>query len=239
MHLFFTPDISRSIYTLNKDDSRHCAKVLRLEMDDVITLTDGRGNFYHSRIIDNNPKAVTVELIEKEEEKNPWPQHIHMVIAPTKNISRTEWAVEKCTEMGVDEITTILTMHSERTIVKHDRMNRVITAAVKQSLKASHPVLHETKPFKEFVKEPFAGQKFIAYIDEKYTDLLAQAVDPEKDIMVLIGPEGDFSEEEVNLALENGFKPVSLGHCRLRTETAMVAACQTIHTINQLKGMEQ
>lgn len=236
MHLFYTPTINSAIYTFDKDDSRHCSKVLRLSKGDKVTLTNGKGSFYHSEIIDDNPKATTVQVVEQEEVNRPWPQHIHIAIAPTKNISRTEWAVEKCTEMGVDAITTLRCHHSERTVVKHDRMVRVITAAVKQSLKAWHPVLHEMTSLDTFLEKPFEGEKYIAYIDSSYSDTFAELVSPEKDVLILIGPEGDFSKQEIQHAVSRGFQPVSLGKSRLRTETAAVAACNTIHVVNELKN---
>jgi 16S rRNA (uracil1498-N3)-methyltransferase len=235
MHLFYTPDIHSAFYTFGKDDSRHCSKVLRLNQGDRVTLTNGKGSFYHSEIIDDNPKATAVKVVEQEEVTRPWPQHIHLAIAPTKNVSRTEWAVEKCTEMGVDEITPVRCHHSERTILKHERTERIITAAVKQSLKAWHPVLNEMIPLKTLLEKPFEGEKYIAYIDKKNTDLLVNMVTCKNDVLILIGPEGDFSEEEVHQAIAKGYKPVSLGNSRLRSETAAVKACSTIHFVNEYK----
>lgn len=236
MHLFYTPEIIADIHTLTKDDSRHCARVLRLSKGDRVTLSDGRGSFYHSEIIDDNPKAVSVKVLKKEAVYKGWPQKIHIGFAPTKNIGRTEWALEKCTEMGVDCFSPFYSYHSERRSVKNDRLERVITAATKQSLKAWHPELREPHQFENLVKEPFEGDKFIAYIGEESRDLLTKVVNSKHDILLLIGPEGDFSNQEVSLAKENGFIPVSLGASRLRTETAIVAACHTVHVINELNS---
>lgn len=236
MHLFYTPELMAEVHTLSKDDSRHCAKVLRLTIGDKITLSDGRGYFYPSEIIDGNPKAVTVRVLEKKAMSKGWPQHIQIGFAPTKNIGRTEWALEKCTEMGVDTFSPFISYHSERKVIKSDRLERVITAAAKQSLKAWHPKLEALQRFEKLVKKPFDGDKFIAYIGEESKDLLPGMINRQHDTLILIGPEGDFSKEEVRLAMENGYTPVSLGSSRLRTETAIVAACHTVHVINELNS---
>lgn len=236
MHLFYTPELMAEVHTLTKDDSRHCAKVLRLTVGDKITLSDGQGFFYPSEIIDDNPKAVTVRVLEKKAMSKGWPQNIHIGFAPTKNIGRTEWAIEKCTEMGVDTFSPFISYHSERKAIKNDRLERVITAAAKQSLKAWLPKLEELQRFEKLVKQPFDGDKFIAYIGEESKELLSGVVNSRNNVLILIGPEGDFSKEEVRLAMENGFTPVSLGTSRLRTETAIVAACHTVHVINELKS---
>jgi len=236
MHLFYTPNISGDFYTLDKDDSRHCIRVLRLDVGDTITLTDGTGNFYEANILDANPKATAVKVLAKNTVA-PFPYQVHLAVAPTKNISRTEWAVEKCTEIGVQEISLLNCEHSERKTVKTPRLERLITAAMKQSLKAYRPALNAIMSFSDFIEQPFKGQKFIAYLDEKYDTHLIQKVEGGKDALILIGPEGDFSREEVNLAIERGFVPVSLGDSRLRTETAMITACHTIHLANQINQL--
>lgn len=233
MHLFYTPDLSSEVYTLGKEDSRHCIRVLRLDEGDRITLTDGVGSFYDAQITDANPKAAGVKIIRKTLEK-ALPYKVHVAVAPTKNISRTEWAMEKCTELGISCISLLNCEHSERKMVKEPRLERIITAAMKQSLKAYRPALNAMISFREFIDQPFKGQKFIAYLDENYDKHLIQQVEAGTDAMILIGPEGDFSREEVNLAIEKGFLPVSLGDSRLRTETAMVTACHTIHLANQI-----
>lgn len=233
MHLFYTPNISGDFYTLDKEDSRHCIRVLRLDVGDKITLTDGFGLWYDAEIVEPDPKAAAVKIIRKSAEK-PLPYKVNVAVAPTKNISRTEWAVEKCTEIGVQQISLLNCEHSERKIVKEPRLERIITAAMKQSLKSYRPLLQPMVSFNDFIEKPFQGQKFIAYVDEKFDKHLIQQVEPHKDALVLIGPEGDFSGEEVSLAIEKGFVPVSLGYSRLRTETAMVAACHTIHLANQI-----
>ncbi len=232
MHLFYTPDVSGDFYTLEKEDSRHCIRVLRLDVGDKITLTDGFGFWYDAEIVEPDPQATAVKIIQKSAKK-PLPYKVHLAVAPTKNISRTEWAVEKCTELGISRITLLNCEHSERKTVKVPRLERIITAAMKQSLKAYRPALKPMVSFKAFIEQPFQGQKFIAYLDKEYDKHLVKHVEPQEDVLVLIGPEGDFSEDEVGMAIEKGFVPVSLGTARLRTETAMVAACHAVHLANQ------
>ena len=232
MYLFYTPEISSHIYTLEEQESKHCIRVLRLKKGDTVHLTDGKGNMFESRIIQDNPKKCIVEVTDVRKEVGKRDFHLHIAVAPTKNIARTEWFAEKATEIGIEEITTVICDHSERKVVKTGRLNNVITAAVKQSLKAYHPKLNNTVKFKDFIKEEFNGQKFIAYISEKYNDTLKELYTPGSDVTILIGPEGDFSEREVEMAIENGFKPISLGESRLRTETAALVACHSIEMLN-------
>lgn len=234
MHLFYAPDIQDDCYSLNAEDSRHCVKVLRLKAGERITLTDGAGNLYYAVIQKADSKETEVVVERKEHVGKPWSFSLHIAIAPTKNMNRTEWALEKITEMGVDKITPLLCEHSERKVVKFERMNRIITAAVKQSLKAYYPELSEMTSLEDFVAHSFSGQKkYIAYIDEQYREHLADLYEPGSDAVILIGPEGDFSKDEVKMAVEKGFQPVSLGKSRLRTETAAVAACHSFHLLNQ------
>lgn len=235
MHLFYAPDIEDDLYVLNPEDSRHCAKVLRLREQGRISLTDGGGHFYHCTITKADSKATEVKVDEKEEIEKHWPVHLHIAMAPTKNMNRTEWMLEKVTELGVDKITPLHCDHSERKIVKPARMERIITAAVKQSLKAWYPKLEEMAGFSDFIQKDFSGQKYIAYIDEKYDLHLSEDYEPGMDAVILIGPEGDFSKDEVQMAIKHGFKPVSLGKSRLRTETAAVIACHSFHLLNDKK----
>lgn len=233
MQLFYAPDIRDDYYVLDTEDSRHCVKVLRLKEGDKITLTDGHGYFYYAEIEEPDIRAAKVKIRRKEFIEKCWPGRLHIAMAPTKNMNRTEWALEKLTELGVDIFTPLLCEHSERKVIKPARMERIVTAAVKQSLKPWFPQLEGIDQFRQFVERDFKGEKYIAYIDEKYDQLMKELYAPGSDAVILIGPEGDFSSEEVKLALEKGFKPVSLGSSRLRTETAAVAACHTIHLLNQ------
>ncbi len=201
-------------------------------MGDVIHLTDGRGTLFESRIIQDNPKRCIVEVTDVRKEIGKRNFSLHIAVAPTKNIARLEWFLEKATEIGIEEITPVICDHSERKIVKTERLNKVITSAVKQSLKAYHPKLNETVKFKDFIKNDFSGQKFIAYISEKYNDTLKELYVPGSDVLVFIGPEGDFSVKEVEQAIKSGFQPISLGKSRLRTETAALVACHSLDMLN-------
>lgn len=234
MHLFYTPDITAGIYTLSGEESRHCQKVLRLGEGDTIHLTDGVGTLYEARLLDASGKQVTVEVTGKKEGYGKRPYHIHLAVAPTKSIDRFEWSLEKATEIGVDEVTPMLCEHSERKVVRHDRLFKVITAAVKQSLKAYHPILNEITSFDRFVSEQRQGQLFIAHLEENNPILLQKAYTRGQDVTLLIGPEGDFSKNELQSAIQAGFQCISLGASRLRTETAAVVACHAVSLLNSL-----
>ena len=234
MHIFYTPDISQNTYTLNEEESKHCVRVLRLSKGTVVNLVDGVGGFYTAEIKDDHPKKVTLSIINVETEFHKRNHYLHIAVAPTKNIDRMEWFLEKATELGIDEITPIITDRSERRVVKDDRLNKVITAAVKQSIKAYHPKLNEAISFDDFLKQPFDGQQLIAHcIDNQQKRYISGLVQPHEKYLVLIGPEGDFTPEEVDLALNKGFKPLTLGENRLRTETAALAVCFEINYLNR------
>jgi 16S rRNA (uracil1498-N3)-methyltransferase len=187
---------------------------------------------FQARLVDAQSRQVTVEVTGKKEGYGKRPYSIHMAVAPTKNIDRFEWFLEKATEIGVDEVTPLICEHSERRTIRHDRLNKVITAAVKQSLKAYHPVLNEMTPFDKFISEKIHGQLLIAHQEENEPVLLQQAYKNAPNVTILIGPEGDFSDDELKESLEAGYKCVSLGKSRLRTETAAVLACHTISLMN-------
>ena len=233
MHLFYTPDILLS-GEMPEEESMHAVKVLRLTEGDEVCLIDGHGNFYKAHITRAHHKRCAVEIDEKIPDQSHWPYRVHIAVAPTKNIDRIEWFAEKSTEIGVNALTMLKCRYSERKDVKVERLNKILISAMKQSLKASLPELEGMTDFKEFVSRPFIGQKFIAHCYKNSPRrLLKELYTPGSDMLILIGPEGDFSEEEVALAIENGFQPVSLGNSRLRTETAALVACHTIHVINQ------
>lgn len=236
MQLFYAPDIVLPRYTLSEEESKHCVRVLRLSEGDELHLTDGRGNLYRCRVTDPNPKRCTVEAVETIAEYGKMPYGITLAVAPTKNIERFEWFLEKATEVGVTRIVPVECDHSERRVIKYDRELRVITSAVKQSLKAYHPALDEMTPLRRLVAAPFEGSKFIAHCEENAGErrYLASEIRKNENILILIGPEGDFSPEEINFALENGFRPVTLGPQRLRTETAAVTAAVMAAVVNGL-----
>lgn len=236
MQLFYAREISLPRHTLTEEESKHCVRVLRMVEGDELHLTDGRGTLHRCKVVDANAKRCTVEVVESHSEYEKLPYRLVMAVAPTKIIDRFEWFLEKATEVGVSEIYPIESFHSERRQIKHDREEKVITAAVKQSLKAYHPTLHDLTPIKQVLTMPFEGDKFIAHCNSSFgeREYLGNLVKKERDTLILIGPEGDFSEEEINFALQNGFKPISLGKQRLRTETAAVVATVIVSTINSL-----
>jgi len=234
MHLFYTPDIKGDTYTLNEEESKHCARVLRLAEGDVVHLTDGRGVLYTTRIIDAGAKACKVEITAKDDHFEQRNYHLHLAVAPTKNMERYEWMLEKITEIGVDEITPLLCAHSERRVLKHDRVEKIIVSAMKQSLKTHLPQLHEMTEVMEFIRRPFDGQKFIGHCAEGERILLPKALQECTKALIMIGPEGDFSTEEIAAALQHGFTPISLGNTRLRVETAGVVACTQMQTVQLL-----
>lgn len=232
MHIFYTPDLSGNLYTLDETESRHCIRVLRLEQGDEIILVDGRGGFFTAEIVDANAKRCAVKVIKSALNAAQRNYSVHIAIAPTKNIERTEWFLEKATEIGIDRITPLLCRFSERKEIKNERLEKVMISAMKQSLKATLPQLGPLTKFNDFISQPFEGQKFIAHCDEQHRDLLKKMIAPNQNYLILIGPEGDFSTEEIEQALRAGFHPVSLGESRLRTETAGVVACHTFHLLN-------
>lgn len=232
MQLFFTEDIESDICTLSEEESKHCVRVLRMGVGDELYLTDGKGTLCRCRIIDAHPKSCSVEVVERTSDYGRRPYRLHIAVAPTKNTARMEWFVEKAVEMGVDEITPIVCDHSERCILKRERMEKIIVSAMKQSLKALQPIFAEMTPIRELISAPFDGQKFIAYCDGDNRTPLHSAYTPGSNALILIGPEGDFSREEVELALAAGFIPVTLGSNRLRTETAAMAATAFFNLTN-------
>lgn len=233
MHIFYTPDLSGTAYILDETESKHSVRVLRLEKGDEITLVDGRGGFFKAEIDDPNPKRCAVKVIHSELNYGLRNFGVHVAIAPTKNIERIEWFLEKATEIGINRVTPLLCHHSERKEIKHDRLEKVMVSAMKQSLKAYLPQLDELTKFSAFIKQPFEGQKFIAHCEEQHRELLKNAMTKGGNYLILIGPEGDFSTEEIRMAIEAGFVPVSLGDSRLRTETAGVVACHTFNLLNE------
>jgi 16S rRNA (uracil1498-N3)-methyltransferase len=234
MHVFYTPDISGADYSLNEEESRHCMKVLRLVIGDVVHLIDGRGGLYEAEIVSESKRNVTLSVLHTTTAYQKRNHSLHIAVAPTKNIDRLEWFLEKATEIGIDQITPVICDRSERKIVKIDRLNKVITSAVKQSLQAYHPVLNEAVSFRDFITKHKADYQMIAHcIDGEPRNFISQVTEPGKSYLVLIGPEGDFTPDEIELALQNDFKPLTLGNTRLRTETAALAACFEVNYLNR------
>ena len=234
MHLFYTPDFELNegeYYSLNKEESTHCIKVLRLREKDIICLTNGLGRFVFAEISDANPKNCSFVVTEVKEDYGKRDFRIHIAVAPTKNMNRMEWFLEKAVEMGVDKISFFIGEHSERTIIKRERLEKIMVSALKQSLKAYMPELNENADFRELVNSN-ETKKFIAYCKPDGRTSIKESYNKGEDVLLLIGPEGDFSKKEVELALNNGFQAITLGESRLRTETAALFALQSIHFVN-------
>lgn len=234
MHIFYTPDVDNERYTLSAEESKHCVRVLRLEEGEEVILVDGRGGLFRGKIIKADARGCEVVIGKKETEYGKRSFRFHLAVAPTKNIDRTEWMLEKCTEIGTEAFTMISAAHSERRVIKDDRLEKVVVAAMKQSLKAYLPELAPMTDFAYFVKSCREKYKFIAHCNEGEKKRLDEVYQPGENAVVLIGPEGDFSEQEVELAVACGFIPVTLGNSRLRTETAGVVACHSINFMNKV-----
>ncbi len=230
---FFAPDITEG-NLLPSDESAHAVRVLRMKAGDALVAVDGKGTRYKCEISKASPSGVEVEILSKEEVKKPWKGRIVLAVAPTKNADRMEWLVEKCVEMGIDEIVLLECAHSERRRMKTERLERIMVSAMKQSLKATLPVLRGPVAYKDFMAEEHEGEKFIAWCGEDTEKkLLCAEHRPVADVTMLIGPEGDFSPTEVEEARRKGFVPVSLGDSRLRTETAAMFSVAAVHALNQ------
>jgi 16S rRNA (uracil1498-N3)-methyltransferase len=234
MQLFYTPDIIDSIYTLDEQESKHCVRVLRMQTGDVLHLIDGKGTLFKAEITKAQIKACTLKVVETFINYQKRNYYLHLAIAPTKNIDRFEWFLEKSTEIGIDEITPLICEHSERKVIKTDRLERVIVSAMKQSVKAYKPILNPIISFSDFIRKEYNNQTcFIAHCNKGQKENFKHIYKEGQNACVLIGPEGDFTPEEVGIATVKGFNAISLGESRLRTETAGVVACHTVNLINQ------
>lgn len=232
---FFAPDIEITP-TLPESDSAHCIRVLRMKEGDTITVIDGKGYIYNCRLLDANPKRATVDILSKTFQPTFWKNYITVAVAPTKHLDRMEWLVEKLTEIGVNNIVPLLCRYSERKEIKTERLEKIAISAMKQSLKTFLPKVSPMMPIADFLKNDESEQKFVAYCAPQIPrQLLSSLYEPNKSVTILIGPEGDFSQEEINAAIESGYQPITLGDARLRTETAAFVACDTCHILNQLK----
>lgn len=236
MQLFYNPNILKTAteVTFDKEESKHIIKVLRMKEGDTFRITNGKGSFFDAEIISANLKACLVKILSEETQK-PLPYQLHLVVAPTKLNDRYEWFLEKATEIGVSEITPIICDHSERKIIKEERYEKILQSAMKQSLKAYLPVLNEAISFKDFLNSEnhVDDLKCIAHCEQTDKISLKSILLPNKSISILIGPEGDFSTDEIESAKKAGYIPVSLGESRLRTETAAIVACHSLAFINE------
>jgi 16S rRNA (uracil1498-N3)-methyltransferase len=230
VNLFFQPAVSEGVHHLTPEESHHAFRVLRMVPGDVILVTDGKGVFYHAQISAIDSKKCSFQI--DSQEKTPTKSfYIHIAIAPTKNADRIEWFVEKAIEIGIDEISFMLCKNSERKVLNLERIEKIAVSAMKQSQQAWMPIIHPMRPFKEILKSR-ADQKFIGHVDHTNPVHLTSAAKPGKNYLTLIGPEGDFAAEELADAIGNRFEKVSLGHNRLRTETAGLVSCQAFQFVN-------
>lgn len=233
MQLFYNPTLDNSFkqFFFAADESKHIIKVLRKKEGDILHITNGKGYLFEAEILVADPRKCKAQIVS-ENKSIPKRYRLHLAVAPTKMNDRYEWFLEKATEIGVDEITPIICDHSERKVIKPERMERVIQSAMKQSLQTSLPRLNPAIPFKKFMEKDPNGLKFIAHCDDGEKMELKRRVAADKDVTILIGPEGDFSPEEIQLAQNKGYVAVSLGNTRLRTETAALVACNTVTIVN-------
>ena len=235
MILFYTNNIQdNKTAILEGDEAIHCLKTLRKKVGDTLQFIDGNGGWYHGTLISTSKKSCLIAIDKVETHPPRTNFKIHIAIAPTKNINRLEWFLEKCTEMGIDEITPIICQRSERKVIRHDRLEKILIAATKQSLKTYLPKLNELTKFSNFVKSNRStdSQKMIAHCNEGEKIHLKNAYTPKQNVLILIGPEGDFSNQEVQLAEQHDFKTITLGQERLRTETAGMVACGMVNWMN-------
>jgi 16S rRNA (uracil1498-N3)-methyltransferase len=234
MQLFLCTNISGNTALLSEEESRHCIKVLRKKNGDTVQLIDGQGGFYTAVIADAHPRSCSLTIISREPNYKKRPYNLHIAIAPTKNTDRIEWFVEKAVEIGVDEISFIQCQASERKVVKTERIVKVVESAVKQSVQAYMPVVNELLPFRKFIEaqKEAKAKKFIAHCMDGDPPHLKNVALPAENILCLIGPEGDFNKEELELAVKIGFSGISLGLNRLRTETAALYVCNVVALIN-------
>jgi 16S rRNA (uracil1498-N3)-methyltransferase len=234
MQVFFAPDVPGDVFVLSRDESKHIVRVLRMTRGNIVKLIDGKGNLYDGLIEDPDPKrcTITVTGIIREFEKRNY--KLNIAISPLKNPDRFEWFVEKSVEIGIDRITPLICKNTEKQSIKAARINNIIISAMKQSLKAYMTCLDEPVSFREFTRMKHSGIKMIAHCHNTFDrSRITDVYKRQEDATILIGPEGDFSEEEIRVATSGGFSSVHLGYSRLRTETAGIAACHSVYLINQ------
>lgn len=235
MQLFYSPSIQKeqTTFTFDKEESKHIIRVLRKKEGDSLFVTNGCGTLFETKITLASDRSCLTEIVQFTD-KEQTPFRLHLAVAPTKMNERYEWFLEKATEIGIHEITPIICDHSERKVVKTERFEKIIQAAMKQSLQLYLPQLNAPMSLKDFLKQAHQGDLYIAHCEDDATKvLLKESIQPQENYLLLVGPEGDFSPTEIKIALEKGFKPVSLGHTRLRTETAALVACHSFVFANE------
>ncbi len=231
VHLFYQPDLTSDLISLSEDESKHAIRVLRLSIGDEVEIVDGKGARAVAEVTSDHAKRCELRIVRRTRDESPRKFHVHIAVAPTKNNERLEWFLEKATEIGIDEITLLDCEHSERSSVKKERLEKVAISAMKQSQQSWLPVINEIVSYDKFVKAATADVKLIAHCDEGSKNSISKISFSGKNILVLIGPEGDFSRAEIDTALGNQFTAVSLGETRLRTETAALYAVTAINLL--------
>jgi 16S rRNA (uracil1498-N3)-methyltransferase len=232
MNQFYCSTIHQGIHQIKDEELRHL-NVLRKKIGDEITIIDGAGGCYQAKINNITKQVCTFDILSKKTYQKNTKKQLHIAIAPTKNIDRIEWFVEKATEIGIQEISFVICKNAERKTIKTDRLSKIVLSATKQSLQYFLPKINEPVTFSDFIKQSTDGQKYIGYCDEQHEKkTLSNVFQTQQPVTILIGPEGDFTPNEIHLALQHHYKIISLGETRLRTETAGVVACTLINTLN-------
>ena len=234
MQIFYSKSLNEDLIRLEKDESRHCARVLRMREQQRIGVVDGAGTLCIAELLDVNPDSTIAKVIDRKENFGARPFSLHLAVAPTKNIDRFEWLLEKSTECGIDEITPVICEKSERRVIKPQRLEKILLSAMKQSVRAYLPRLNPAVKLEHFLNNPFNGTAVIAHCGEGKRSNLQNTYTAGGNLLILVGPEGDFSGEEVDLALEQGYRAISIGQHRLRTETAALTLCIQANTMNGL-----
>lgn len=233
MHIFYSKTYEDNVFTLDEAESIHLSRVLRLRAGDVATVINGSGSLYNCRVIEAGKKLAKLEVLSVTENYNKRDYYLHIAIAPTKSIDRFEWFIEKSVEIGIDKITPLICERSERRLTKTQRSQKIIISAMKQSLKASDTLISEALPFNTVIDNCTESNRFIAHCNDMGKQEKPKGlIRPGSDGLILIGPEGDFTDDEVNRAVNKGFKELNLGPSRLRTETAGVVACSMYYFFN-------
>ncbi len=234
MEIFYAPDISGDIYALDEKESKHIIRVLRMAKDQEVKLIDGKGNLYQGFISVPDQRKCIIQITGVINNYERRSYRLHIAISLLKNPERFEWFIEKSVEIGIDEITPLICRNTEKTGIKPERINNLIISAMKQSLKAVKPILNKPCNFRDFIGKPAEGIGMIAHCDKNFIrHNISSVYSKDKEAVIMIGPEGDFSPEEIESAVSMGYNPVHLGSSRLRTETAGIAACHSVYFINQ------
>lgn len=234
MHVFFRPGIQDDMVMLDPEESHHCVKVLRMRPGQEVQLTDGEGRAWQAVLAEASSRGCLLQITGEPQLSPARPFELHLAVAPTKNIDRFEWLLEKATECGVDQITPVICENSERTVIKPERLHKILVSAMKQSQRNWLPRLNQAARLESMLKQPLRGRKLIAHCAQGEKKTLRDCYTRGESVLVLIGPEGDFSTQEVKAALQGGFEAITLGNHRLRTETAALALCIQLNTMNDL-----